>query len=338
MAAIPSGALTRASRAFYDEPPPGFTEYPLLRRRGVLLIAREDQRDSLTVMLEEIRRTGGRVTAIDRASAFDKVPLLRETYVDSAASDEEAMDIDVDGLHQGYLRGIRAAGGRLIAANPVTQARRVRGTWQITLKDAVVEAPVIINAAGAWADEFAAACGVRRVGLQPLRRTAALVDVPDHVSISEWPAVIDVDEQFYFKPEAGKLLISPADETPVDPGDAQPDELDIAIAVDRIETALAIEVKRVIRSWSGLRTFASDRTPVVGFDPEKAGFFWCAGQGGYGIQTAPGLARAAAALARREALPARSHRRARERRGPVPGAIRDQPGGLTELRYGNQGI
>ncbi len=296
-------ALTRASRAFYDSPPAGFCEYPLLRPRGCLFIAREDQRSRLTSLMEGIRNTGGRLTNIDRELAFARVPLLRKEYVDSAAADEEAMDIDVDALHQGYLRGARVAGARIITSSPVSHVLRVRESWQIALKEGVIEAPTIINTAGAWADEVAAACGVRRVGLQPLRRTAALVDVPGHVRIDEWPAVIDVDEHFYFKPEAGRLLISPADETPVVPGDTQPDDLDVAIGIERVEAALAIDVRRVVRSWSGLRTFAPDRAPVAGFDPETKGFFWCAGQGGYGIQTAPGLARAAAALAKGESLP-----------------------------------
>jgi D-arginine dehydrogenase len=296
-------ALTRVSRVFFDTPPANFSAYPLLRQRGCLFIAREDQRARLAGMLDAIRSTGGHVTIIDRKRALDRVPLLREEYLDSALADDEAMDIDVDGLHQGYLRGARTAGARLITGSPVSQVRRTRGSWHVTLNDLVIEAPVIVNAAGAWADEFAAVCGVRRVGLQPYRRTAALVETPDHVRINRWPAVIDADEQFYFKPEAGKLLISPADETPDVPGDAHADDLDIAVGIDRVEAALAIDVKRIVRSWAGLRTFAPDRTPVVGFDPDVADFFWCAGQGGYGIQTAPGLARAAAALARREDLP-----------------------------------
>jgi D-arginine dehydrogenase len=195
----------------------------------------------------------------------------------------------------------------------------------VTLADEIVQAPVLINAAGAWADEFAVMCAVRAVGLQPLRRTAAIVDVPEHVRVDEWPAVIDAEEQFYFKPEAGKLLISPADETPVSPGDAQSDDLDIAIGIDRVEAALAINVKRVFRSWSGLRTFSRDRVPVVGFDPEVTGFFWCAGQGGYGIQTAPGLARAAAALARGDGLP------------PDIVAERVSPDDLSPARFGRDG-
>jgi D-arginine dehydrogenase len=161
----------------------------------------------------------------------------------------------------------------------------------------------LVNAAGAWADSVAEGCGAGRLGLQPLRRTALLVDVPADVDINDWPAVIDADEMFYFKPEAGKLLLSPADETPDIPRDAYPDDLDVAIAVDRVQRALDLEVTRVSHSWAGLRTFSPDRAPVVGFDARVEGFFWCAGQGGYGIQTAPAMSRTAAALARGESVP-----------------------------------
>jgi D-arginine dehydrogenase len=318
-------AVTRASRAFFDSPPSGFCEYPLLRRRDCLFIARKDQREHLAAILEKNRFSQGQVSAISREQALQRVPLLRSDYLDCALVDTEAMDIDVDALHQGYLRKARSAGARLMTHSRVAAVRRVAGSWAVTLADEIVQAPVLINAAGAWADEFAVMCGVRAVGLQPLRRTAAIVDVPEHVRVDEWPAVIDAEEQFYFKPEAGKLLISPADETPVSPGDAQPDDLDIAIGIDRVEAALAINVKRVFRSWSGLRTFSRDRVPVVGFDPEVTGFFWCAGQGGYGIQTAPGLARAAAALARGDGLP------------PDIVAERVSPDDLSPARFGRDG-
>ncbi len=160
---------------------------------------------------------------------------------------------------------------------------------------------MLINAAGAWADQIGKLCGARELGLQPLRRTAILVDAPEGVDIRHWPLVIDADEQFYFKPDAGKLLLSPADETPSPPCDAQPEELDVAIGVDRVEAALNLEVRRISHRWAGLRTFAPDRVPVLGFDAELPGFFWCAGQGGYGIQTAPAMARTAAALRGRRA-------------------------------------
>jgi D-arginine dehydrogenase len=210
----------------------------------------------------------------------------------------------VDGLHQGFLRAARAAGTRLATNSPVRSVERRDGLWRIGLPDGDVTAPVLINAAGAWADDVARACGVQPLGFQPLRRTALLVDGPAGVDVRAWPAVVDAEESFYFKPDAGKLLLSPADETPSEPGDAFPEELDIAIAVDRLQAALDIEVERVKHSWAGLRTFSPDRAPVVGFDAQAMNFFWCAGQGGYGIQSAPAMGRVVAALVRGENLPA----------------------------------
>lgn len=298
-------AVTRASRTFFDSPPAGFSEHPLLRQRGCLYIARADQLDRLDRMVEEIRASDGRVEMIGKGEAAARIPLLRGDYVCRAAFDSDAMDIDVDALHQGFLRGARTLGAALMTGEWIASAHRRDGLWTIGLKSGEqVMAPVLIDAAGAWADGVAVLCGARPLGLQPLRRTALLIDVPAGVDIEDWPAVIDADEQFYFKPDAGKLLLSPADETPDRPSDARPEELDIAIGVDRVQAALDIEVRRVSHSWAGLRTFAPDRVPVVGFDPQVEGFFWCAGQGGYGIQTAPGLARTAAALALGEDVPA----------------------------------
>jgi D-arginine dehydrogenase len=295
-------ALTRASRAFFDRPPAGFCEQPLLHPRGCLYIARADQREQLNEQIADIRATGGMVSPIN--DAFARVPLLRRDYVAAAAWDADTTDIEVDGLHQGFLRGARAAGATLMTNSPVTRVERRNGLWHIRLGDADVSAPVLINAAGAWADELAQICGVQPIGLRPLRRTALLVDGPPGVDIRSWPAVMDIEEQFYFKPDAGKLLLSPADETPSKPGDAYPEELDIATAVDRVQAALDIEIQRVSHSWAGLRTFTADRAPLVGFDTQVANFFWCAGQGGYGIQTAPAMSSVVATLARREPLPA----------------------------------
>jgi D-arginine dehydrogenase len=297
-------AVTRASRGFFDRPPQGFCEHPLLTPRGCLYIARADQCDRLVRMVDTIRASGGKVARIDAQEARAWVPLLRAGYLAAAAVDADAMDIDVDALHQGFLRGARAAGAKLMTGIQATRIKRHKGVWSIELNEGTLSAPVLVNAAGAWADELAAACGARRIGLEPLRRTALLVDAPAGIDIRRWPAVIDTDEQFYFKPDAAQLLISPADEVPQAPGDAQPDELDVAIGVDRVQAALDIDVKRISHSWAGLRTFSPDRVPVVGFDAEVEGFFWCAGQGGYGIQTAPAMARTAAALATRDPLPA----------------------------------
>jgi D-arginine dehydrogenase len=297
-------ALTRASRGFFDRPPTGFAAHPLLQQRGCLYLARSDQREHLSQMVANISASGGSVAVIDKSAAMQRVPLLRDRYVAQAAFDSDAMDIDVDALHQGFLRGARAAGAVLMTGTAMVNPRRRNGVWSIESREGSVSAPILIDAAGAWADEVAESCGASRLGLLPLRRTALLVDVPAGVDIRSWPAVIDVDEEFYFKPEAGKLLLSPADETPARPGDALPEDLDVAIGVDRVQAALDLEVERVSHSWAGLRTFAPDRAPVVGFDPRAAGLFWCAGQGGYGIQTSPAMARTAAALARGESLPA----------------------------------
>jgi D-arginine dehydrogenase len=296
-------ALTRASRRFFDHPPQGFGDHPLLTPRGCLYIARVDQRLRLERTVDSIRASGGALAAIEIPEAVARVPLIRRGYLAAAALDSDAMDIDVGALHQGFIRRARAAGATLMTGIKVTNVRRRHGTWSLQLNDEVVSASVLVNAAGAWADELALMCGTGRIGLQPLRRTALLVDAPAGVDVRSWPAVIDADEKFYFKPDAARLLLSPADEIPQEPGDAQPEDLDVAIGVDRVQAALDIEVQRINHRWAGLRTFSPDRVPVVGFDPEVEGLFWCAGQGGYGIQTAPALARAAAALARQEDLP-----------------------------------
>jgi len=297
-------AITRASRAFFNAPPPGFADGPLLIDRGCLYIARQDQVGRLHAMVDTVRATGGTMRPVDRAHALARIPLLRDAYVADAAVDDDATDIDVDALHQGFLRGARARGTVVLTEARLSGAIHDAGLWTVTLPDRTIQAPILVNCAGAWADEVARGCGAAARGLRALRRTAVLIDPPVGVDIRDWPAVIDADEAFYFKPDAGKLLLSPADETPDLPGDAQPEELDIAIAVDRVQAAIDIEVRRVSHSWAGLRTFAPDRVPVVGYDEERPGFFWCAGQGGYGIQTAPALSRLAAALVRGEPIPA----------------------------------
>ena len=297
-------AVTRASRAFFDQPPPGFCEHPLLQPRGCLYIARTDQQDRLESTMDAIRASGGHVTLVTDREASALVPLFREGYVARAAMDSDAMDIDVEALQQGFMRGARAAGATIRSDSRVDKVQREDGMWTVEVSDGHICAPVLINAAGAWADEVAELCGAQPIGFEPLRRTALLVDPPAGVDVRRWPAVIDADEMFYFKPDAGKLLVSPADETPDKPGDVQPDDLDVAVGVDRVQGALDIDVRRVSHSWAGLRTFSPDRAPVVGFDSHTPGLFWCAGQGGYGIQSAPALARTAAALARRESVPA----------------------------------
>lgn len=297
-------AVTRASRAFFDRPPANFSEHPLLTPRGCLYIARPDQVLRLEQMVERIRASGGTVNLLEVNEAVARVPLIRPGYMAAAALDSDSMDIDVDALHQGFLRGARSFGAKLITGTTAQRIHRRQEVWSVDIVGGTVSAPVIINAAGAWADSVAEACGARRIGLQPLRRTALLVDAPPGIDIRHWPAVIDADEEFYFKPDRTQLMLSPADEIAQAPGDAQPEDLDVAIGVDRVQQALDIDVQRVSHRWAGLRTFSPDRVPVMGFDAQVAGLFWCAGQGGYGIQTAPAMARIAAALAKQQPIPA----------------------------------
>ncbi|HVJ54575.1 MAG TPA: FAD-binding oxidoreductase [Aliidongia sp.] len=292
--------LTSAGRPFFTAPPAGFAEHPLLTPLGCLFIARSDQQSSLAAHMAG----SDRIRLVEAAEALRMVPALRPDYVAAAAHEPDAMDIDVHGLHQGFLRGARARGAELLCDAGVEAVERRRGAWEITTKAGTIRAAVLVNAAGAWAEALGAMAGAKPIGLMPLRRTALIIDPPPGTDPHGWPMVIDAEETFYFKPDAGRLLASPCDETPSPPCDAQAEELDIAICIDRLQQAADLPVRRVLRSWAGLRSFVADRTPVVGFDPDIEGFFWLAGQGGYGIQTAPALGRAAAALATGGSIPA----------------------------------
>ncbi|MSP49940.1 MAG: FAD-binding oxidoreductase [Alphaproteobacteria bacterium] len=295
-------AITGASRAFFETPPRGFSEHPLLTPRGTLLIGRADQEASLALALAEGQRTLDAVSMIGGDELAAKVPFLKPGYAKAAVWEPDARDMDVHAIHQGFLKGLRARGGKVVTDAEV-MGLAVDGDWWVETRAGIFKAPVVINAAGAWADVVAHMAGAKAVGLVPKRRTAFTFDVPAGVAVEKVPAVIDVDETWYIKPEAGRLLGSPADETPSEPCDAQPEELDLAIAVDRIEQALAFGVGRLHSKWAGLRSFVADKSMVAGFAKKTPGFFWLAGQGGYGIQTSPGMARIAADLARGRSLP-----------------------------------
>jgi D-arginine dehydrogenase len=284
-------ALSRASRAFLADPPAGFCETPLIRPRGTLYFAAGDQLDELGVLEQD----AGTLERLTGAEARARVPILRPEACAAALYEPGSMDIDVDALHQGFLRRLRRRGGEFVGDAAVTELRRGQGGWTATTPQGEFSAPVVINAAGAWADRIAVLAGLAPLGLQPKRRTAALIDGPE-LDFAAWPLTIDVDETVYFKPDAGRLLISPADETDTEPCDAQAEDIDVAIAADRIERMTTLSVRRIAHRWAGLRTFAPDRTPVCGYDPRAEGFFWLAGQGGYGIQTSPALAALAARL------------------------------------------
>lgn len=295
-------ALTRASRGFFMSPPNGLAAQPLLRRRDTLfLIGTGQQAHAAHFAADPDVRERTRALSADEVMA--RVPVLQRDRVEGALLDEGSADIDVDALHQGFLRHVRALGAQLHLGAALRALERDGGGWLAHTDHASFRAPLVVNAAGAWGDSVAALAGIVAVPLQPLRRTAVLIDVPAGMDASDWPAVVAVDESQYFKPDAGLLLISAADENPSPPCDAQPEELDVAIAVDRFETLTGRLVPRIRHRWAGLRVFSPDRTPVIGFEPTAPGFFWCAGQAGYGIQTSPALGRAAASLALGRALP-----------------------------------
>lgn len=298
----PIRALTRASSAFFHNPPAGFAEAPLLRPRDVVMIARDDQHASLDALHSALAEDS-QVRLIDRAELRDRLPLLRDGYADAAILDQTGSDIDVHALHQGYLRIVKARGGDLITGAEVTGASSSGGAWTVSTRAGEFKARSLINAAGAWADQLGKMAGAQPIGLVPKRRTAMIIAAPKGVDVDAMPLAVDVDEEFYLKPDAGRLLISPANEDPMDPCDAQPDELDIAFCVDRIERAFDLSVRRIENRWAGLRSFVADKAPVAGYDPDLVGFFWLAGQGGYGIQSSPALSRAAAALALNRAIP-----------------------------------
>ena len=295
-------ALSRASRAFLFAPPEGFADYPLVRRRGTLHIARRDQRSLLDVFLA-LPDVVAHAHAVDAAEVLKLCPLLRPDYAIAGIHEPLASDVDVHALHQGYLRMARAAGSALITDASVSHLDRKHGRWIARPPAGAFEAPIVVNAAGAWADQLAKLAGAAPIGIVPHRRTAVLVDPPRGLNIDDLPNTIDIEELFYFKPDAGQLFLSPADETPTTPCDAQPDEIDVAIAIDRVQAATTLDVTRVRRKWAGLRSFAPDRSPVIGYDPAVEGFFWLAGQGGYGIQTAPAASQLAAALIREKNVP-----------------------------------
>ena len=298
-------ALTRASRDFFLAPPEGFTEHPILTPRGVLYIAQAGQEDLLSAAWAAYQAQGLEVQQLSAAQAVDMVPCLSPDTLIGAIYDAVAADMDVDGLHQGFLRGMRSHGAVLMSNTGLKAATREHGIWNLdTSTPQKLRARVIVNAAGAWADTVALVCGATAIGIQPMRRSAFLFPAPEGVDVTHWPTVLGVDEGYYFKPDAGVLLGSPANADPVDPHDVVAEELDIATGIYRIEAATTLQIRRPTHIWAGLRSFAPDHEFVIGADPQVPGFFWLAGQGGYGIQTAAGASELAASLLLGQPVPA----------------------------------
>jgi D-arginine dehydrogenase len=291
-------ALTRASAAFFHEPPRGFTDQPLIIPRDSLLLMPEGQEEQAARLLGDA--TG--LAEISARAAKEFFPILRLAYARRAFLDTGTGDLDVDLLHRGYLRWFKERGGTLLLSHEVKGLLRRGSEWQLATANGIFASPVVVNAAGAWGDQVARLGGVKPMKLLPKRRSIAVIPKDDE-DVMDWPLVTDVGETWYCKPQSGKLLVSSADATPVEPHDAQADDMAIAEGVERLMQATTLTVRRVEHSWAGLRTFAPDGVPVVGFDPWAQGFFWLVGQGGYGIQSAPALAETAASLILDKPLP-----------------------------------
>ena len=295
--------LAAASRPFLAQPPEGFTDHGLLSRRGLLWIARARERDLLEDKAAAAEAAGVEVHRLGSKQCCELVGVLRPAAAAAGVYEPDAMTIDVDGLLQGFVRGARRRGAELHVAGEVTAVAEHAGGWRVQAGEQHWDCDVVVNAAGAWCDPVAQLAGVEPLGLRPLRRSVFVFPPPAGTNAAGWPMVWDIGNRFYFEPEGPLLLASPADETPSEPCDARPETTDIALGVQELEAATTLQVRGVRRTWAGLRTFAPDRVPAAGFDPDRPGFFWLAGQGGYGIKTAPALGRLAASLITGECEP-----------------------------------
>ena len=296
-------ALTLGSRPFLEDPPEGF-DRPLMSPRPLLQVARPGRGEVIDALHEQVHHLVPAARVVDAAAAGLLCPILRPGAVSKGLFEPDAMELDVHAIHQGYLRGLRARGGTVVRSTRVAHLDRNDGSWLVrTATGPVARGRIVVNAAGAWADEVAVAAGAAPVGLTARRRTVFTIGTGGVAASDHLPLLYDVDESFYVRPEGRQLLCSPADRTAVAPGDAKPDTLEVARALDEIRAVTTVDARSVITSWAGLRTFAPDEQFVVGFDPVAPGLFWLAGQGGYGIQTAPATARLAAGLVRGHAVP-----------------------------------
>lgn len=286
--------LVKASHDFMASPDGSFAETSILSPRSTLMVANANQIDALHETYADLNRPD-MLNIVDTDQCLEICPVLRRDYVAAGIWETAARDIDVHALHQGYLKCFRSAGGQIKNNSEVLEITPKDDGYLLTTGDDQIQADIIINAAGAWGDHIARLAGAEPVGLKPLRRTAITIDPPAGIDPGPWPLTFDVEENWYFKPDAGRILASPADETLSDPCDAQPEELDIAICIDRLQTVTELQVRRIESKWAGLRSFVGDKTPVNGFDDRAQGFYWLVGQGGYGIKTSPAMGALAAA-------------------------------------------
>jgi D-arginine dehydrogenase len=294
--------LSRASRDFFVNPPASFG--PLLSHRPSLSLMPPGQPEALAALEADFVKGGTQYERWDaaRLAASPAAALFRPEWLQAGLFEDDCYDIDVAALHQGYLKGVDGWKPVLVTDAEVTGLVQSAGRWQISSRAGAFTAGTVVNAAGAWADQLAGLAGAKPVGLTPLRRTMAVLRLASPPP-ADLPVVFAASGDFYVKPDGGRLWLSPHDETPDVPHDVRPDEMDLAVVIDRFEQASTATVTRLESSWAGLRTFAPDRVPVLGWDAAVPGLFWCAGQGGFGIQTAPAMAALGAALLLGEAPP-----------------------------------
>ena len=282
-------ALTLASREFIENPPGNFSDVPLGHPMPVLIHAREEERDALDTLESEIRPFA-KLERLNGAGVRDLCPLLKDDAVHGLA-DRRAIRLDAHALLQGNLRQLRANKGEVHSGAGAAAIEYGGGAWKVTCDTgATYSAPILVNAAGSWADGIAALAGVQPLGLQPLRRTIITFDAPPGTALERLPFAKTIHDELYFAPESGRLFASPMDEVPSDPCDAQPEEYEVALAAYRMEERTIVKVERIHSRWAGLRTFTSDKHPAVDFAVDRPGFFWLAGQGGFGLQTSPAMA------------------------------------------------
>ena len=297
-------AIVLFGKPFFDAPPPGFATVALCRARGNIMFAPPGAESAADDFIRDAGPLNPALVEIDAARALEIVPFLRREVLARAFYDPDNGEIDVDALHQGYLRGIRAAGGTVRGGVEFHGAERRGDGWSARVGDETVEVGTIIDAAGAWSDVVATRCGVAPLGLEPRRRTALTFD--PGIDVRGVPPVDDLSNGFYFKSNATTLMVCPGDATPSVPCDAQPEELDVATAVDLFERRTTLEIRKLASRWAGLRTFTTDGQPVAGFAPDVPGFLWLVGQGGGGIMSSPALGELAATLVRGAPWPARA--------------------------------
>jgi len=296
-------ALSLASRAFFDAPPEGFTDHPLLTPRGALMVATQEQLPALESHWDMLKSMNSGARKLSVAQACELVPVLRAQTIAGALLEPDASDMDVHAIHQGYMRGVKNHSGQIITNADVLKMQRERDEWVVHTGSQTWRAPVVINAAGAWAETVGKLAGAQKIGLVPCRRSAFTFKPEVEIDFSHWPMTYGASEDWYIKPDAGLILGSPANADPVEPHDVRPEELDIALAISRIEEMTTLTIRRPSHTWAGLRSFVEDGALVGGFDTKAPGFFWVAAQGGYGIQTSAAMGEACAGLIRGRGIP-----------------------------------